>query len=275
MKAGKEVEVVIRYDGSTADSGRLNLFEASESLDGTARVVNVVVHAFVNKGEVRKRLTAPVGAETYLSAAKKGCFEESIEIEFGEEAIRRIKPSVIVPNFWDYFSCCVSVAVGRECRPTTPMVRKIFDKTEEFFDEIADELEAPLQKLHRPIKSKGAKTITFARPKSGDVLTLDKTTLDYVSVMERGEELSNWTGNVTKYNSLSGYGRMYIDHVGQTLPFKIDRFIENERAHKAAAASLNESVNNQGGKRKIVGFPVHNSLGTIKRIVVQDINQFF
>lgn len=271
----RDVELVLRYDGHTADSGRLNLYEASESLNGTARVVNLIVHAFVNNGEIRERLNAPIGANTYLSAAKKGCFEESVEVEFGEEAIRRIKPSVIAANFWDYFSCCVSVAVGRECKPSTPMVKKILHQSEEFFDQLAEELEAPLQKLHRPIKTKGATTITFARPRVGDILTLNQETLDYVSVMEQDDVLSNWIGNVTKYNSLSGYGRMYIDQFGQTLPFRITQFLQNERAHKAAAASLNEKVNEEGGKRKIVGFAVYNSLGTIKRIVVQEINQFF
>ncbi|HJV76224.1 MAG TPA: hypothetical protein VJ654_18535 [Noviherbaspirillum sp.] len=272
----KGAEIVVRYDGSTADSGRLNLYEASESLEGTTRLVNVIVHAFVNNNEVRERLSGPVGADTYLTGAKKGCFEESVEIVFGDAAIKRIKPTVIVPNFWDYFACCVSVAVGREYQPHTAMVRKILNqKKEALFEEIAEEIEGPLQKLHRPIKTKGAKTITFARPKAGDVFTLDKETLEYVSVLEQADKLENWTGNVTKYNSLSGFGRMYVDELGHTLPFRIWRFKENERAHKAAAASLNERVNEEGGKRKIAGFPVYNSLGRIKRIVVQEINQFF
>lgn len=274
MSLEKTAEIVVRYDGLMAASGRLNLYEASESLEGTTRVVNVIVHAFVNNNEVRERLNAPVGAETYLTGAKKGCFETSLEIDFGEEVIIRIKPTIIIRNFWDYFACCVSVAVGRAYTPQTPMVRKIFNKKDAFFEEIAEEIEGPLQKLHRPIKTKGANTITFSRPKSGDILTLDKNSLEYVSVLDQSTQLENWTGNVTKYNSLSGVGRMYIDQLRHTLPFKILRFHENESAHKAAAASLNERVNDEGGKRKIAGFSVYNSLGNIRRIVVQEINQF-
>lgn len=275
MNNEKAAEIVVRYDGLTADYGRLDLYEASESLEGTTRLVNVVAHAYVNDNEVRERLNGPVGAETYFIGAKKGCFEESVEVVFGDDAIRRIKPSVIVSNFWDYFACCVSVGVGRDYQPHTPMVRRILNKDEAIFEEIAEEIEGPLQKLHRPIKTKGATTITFARPKAGDILTLDRETLEYVNVLDQSETLENWTGNVTKYNSLSGFGRMYVDELGHTLPFRIWRFKENERAHKAAAASLHERVNDEGGKRKIAGFPVYNSLGRIKRIVVQEINQFF
>jgi hypothetical protein len=271
----KTTDLIVRYDGETADSGRLDLFDASESLEGITRIVNVILHAFTNKEEIRERLSAPVGANAYLSAAKKGCFEESIEIEFGVAAVKRIKPSVIVPNFWDYFTCCVSTAIGRDYQPTTPMVKKIADNDEAFFEEIAEELEAPLQKFHRPIKSQGATTITFARPKSKDILTLDKNTLAWVSVADQAKDLSNWTGNVTKYNILSGVGRMYIDQLQCTIPFRIGQFKENIRAHQAATASMNERAKGQGGKRKIVGYPVHNSLNTIKRIIVQEINEFF
>lgn len=272
MSSNKVAEVVIRYDGKTAKDGRLNLFDASESLKGITRVVNIITHAFVNKDEIRERLTTPVGAVAYLSAAKKGCFEESIEIDFCEEVVNRIKPTVIISNFWDYFACCISSAVGRNYEPTTPMVRKIFDRDEVFFEEIAVELEAPLRLLHRPIASAGAETITFARPKSGDVLTLDIDTCAYVSEWEQATKVSHWTGNVTKYNSLSGYGRMYIDQFKGTVPFRIDQFLNNERAHKAAAASMNEWVKDQGGKRKLLGYDVRSSKGAIKRIVIQEIN---
>ena len=89
MSETKTLDVVIRYDGSTADSGQLNLYQAAESLDGIARVVNVIVHAFANDGQIRERLKAPEGAETYLSAAKKGCFEETVTIVFDSETVKK------------------------------------------------------------------------------------------------------------------------------------------------------------------------------------------
>lgn len=275
MAGDKVADIVVRYDGLTADEGRLDLYEASESLEGLTRVINVVVHAYVNNNEVRERLNSPVGADTYFTGARKGCFETSLEVSFGEDAVNRIKPSVIVPNFWDYLTCSVAAAVGRDHEPSSPMVKKILAKEDAIFEQIAEEIEGPLQKLHRPIKTKGAELITFARPKAGDIFSLDKNTLSYVSVLEQADDLANWTGNVTKYNSLSGVGRMYVDQMGHTLPFKIIRFKENEIAHKAAAASLLERVHEEGGKRKIVGFAVRNSLGNIKKIIVQEINKFF
>lgn len=270
MSETKSLEVVIRYDGSTADTGQLNLYQAAESLDGIARVVNVIVHAFANQGEIRERLTAPEGAQTYLSAAKKGCFEETVTIVFGAEVVGRIKPSVIVGNFWDFLTASISAAIGRDYDPNTPMVRKISEDNDTFFEEIAEELENSLQRLHRPIKSQGAHTITFARPYVRDMVTLDLESLEYVSVREQERELSYWRGNVTKYNSLSGYGRVYLDDLGETIPFKIDRFKENISAQRAAAASMSERVHEEGGKRRIGAYAVRNSLNTLKRLTITE-----
>lgn len=271
MSETKTLDVVIRYDGSTADSGQLNLYQAAESLDGIARVVNVIVHAFANDGQIRERLKAPEGAETYLSAAKKGCFEETVTVVFDAETVKKIKPSVIVGNFWDFLTASVSAAIGREYDPNTPMVKKIASKNETFFEELAEELENALQRLHRPIKSHGAHTITFSRPKAGDAVTLDKESLDYVSVMDQERELTYWRGNVTKYNTLTGYGRIYLDEVGETIPFKIDRFKENISAQKAATASMNERVNEEAGKRRVGAYAVRNSLNTLKRLTILEL----
>lgn len=264
----KTLDIVIRYDGKTADSGHLNLFQAAESLDGIARVVNVIVHAFANDGEIRERLAAPEGAETYLSAAKKGCFEEVVTVAFDAATVEKIKPSVIIGNFWDFLTASVCSAIGRPYDPSTPMVRRIIESNETFFEEVAEELENALQKLHRPIKSKGAETITFARPKASDAVTLNEESLHYASVMKQEREMTYWHGNVTKYNSLSGVGRVYLDELGETIPFRIHRFKENISAQRAASASMDERVNELGGKRRIGAHAVRNSLANLKRLVI-------
>jgi hypothetical protein len=271
MSEKKTLDIVIRYDGSTADSGQLNLFQAAESLDGIARVINVIAHAFSNDGEIRERLTAPEGAETYLTAAKKGCFEETVTVVFDSSTVEKIKPSVIVGNFWDFLTASIAAAIGREHDPNTPMVRKITEKNITFFEEIAEELENSLLRLHRPIKSKGADTITFYRPKVGDAITLDKSSLVYVSVRDQESELSYWHGNVTKYNSLTGYGRIYLDEAGETIPFKIERFNENISARRAATASMNDREHEEGGKRRVGAFAVRNATGNLKRLTILEL----
>src|ERR1700739_1849573 len=128
MNEKKSLDIVIRYDGSTADSGQLNLFQAAESLNGIARVINVIVHAFANDGEIKERLSAPEGADTYLSAAKKGCFEETVTVVFDNSTVEKINPSVIVGNFWDFLTASITAAIGRDYNPDPPMVRKIVEK---------------------------------------------------------------------------------------------------------------------------------------------------
>jgi hypothetical protein len=273
MADTKSLDIVIRYDGKTADGGQLDLHQAAQSLDGLARAINLIVHAFSNNGEIRERITAPDGADTYLSAAKKGCFEEVVTVVFESSTVEKIRPTVLVGNFWDFLTASVSAAVGRDYNPNTPMVKKVIEANETFFEEIAEELETALQNIHRPIKAAGAETITFYRSKVGDAVSLNRQSLEYVSVRDQETEMTYWRGNVTKYNSLSGYGRVYLDDVGETVPFKIDNFKTNVSAQRAASASMNEKVHEEAGKRTIGAFAVRNSSHTLKRLTVVEFKE--
>lgn len=53
-------------------------------------------------------------------------------------------------------------------------------------------------------------------------MRLDHKTMAYVSIREEGEQEEGIIGNVTKYNILSGYGRIYIDQLERTIPFDLD-----------------------------------------------------
>jgi hypothetical protein len=44
----KSTEIIIQYEGKKADSGKLDLFDAAESLHGFTRVLNRIAHAFAN-----------------------------------------------------------------------------------------------------------------------------------------------------------------------------------------------------------------------------------
>jgi len=268
------LEVVIRYEGENADAGQLDLYDASESLAGIAKALNFVAHAFANNNEVRDKTPKPTNFKTYMGGARKGCFENIVEVNFSAEVTQRIGGSVINKHFWEYLSATLNTAVGKDFETDNSYVSKLMNSNDSPFEELAMRLEVPLQEILRPINRKGAQIISFVRPHVGEIVKMDKDTYDYVSTRDKDEELSHWNGNVTKYNILTGYGRAYIDSLRRTVPFNIDRFAENQIAHQAATASMHERARTPGsGKRRFVGHKVINATQKVKRIVVTEINQ--
>jgi hypothetical protein len=153
-----------------------------------------------------------------------------------------------------YLTVALAAATGKDSQSDDSYVTRIINNNDSPFEEMASRLEAPLKMLLRPVKNNGAKFVSFVRPHVGDIVKMDANTYDYVSTLEKEEVISQWIGNVTKYNILTGYGRAYIDDLGHTIAFNIDQFENNLLAHGAATASMDERARQQGGgKRKLVG----------------------
>ena len=78
----KDLTMLFRVEGGTADEGRLDLHDASMTLLGLARAVNITTHAFANENDLRTRANAAKGAQAFVHSSRKGCFEEQIDIVF-------------------------------------------------------------------------------------------------------------------------------------------------------------------------------------------------
>jgi hypothetical protein len=98
------LEVVIRYEGDGADEGHLDLYDAGESLSGIATTINLITHAFANNNQVRERIPKPMNVQTFIGAARKGCFEKVIDIQFSEVVKGKVGNSVINKHFWEYLT---------------------------------------------------------------------------------------------------------------------------------------------------------------------------
>ncbi|WP_141217667.1 hypothetical protein [Bordetella genomosp. 4] len=269
-----DTDIVFRYDGLSADRGELGLYDSAEALKGLATLINQVSHAFANDNEVRDRIANPQEVITTMVGAKRGCFEYIVNVRFTDNVVRGIGKSVILKHFWDYLDLSVLLATGSEAESNNPYIKKIASSDDTPFEELAIRLEQPLKSILRPIHTAGAVSMTLNRPYAGDRLVLDEASYDYVSTSNQDVALGHWEGNVTKYNILTGYGRMFLDSVRRTVPFNVIDFPANQRAHQAATASMNERAQGAGeGKRVFVGHKVSNAVGRIKRILITEINQ--
>lgn len=265
----KEIELRFSYDGGVASESKLDIYDAGVSIHGLSRALAITTHAFITKGILRKRAERTAGAKIYIHPPKHGSFLEIVTIVFTSEAAQAIGYSVAAAAFWDFLKWTWSKAIGSNHEPTTPYVKRIEAENETFSGAIATSLESSLEELHRPIASDHRITITVQRPRVGNILTLDKNSLDYVSTRSELELEENILGNVTKYNILSGYGRFYDDYAGKTIPFDIIPNLTGAQK-RLLTWSMDQRSQDKDGKLHIDVIRVVNARNELKRYTITD-----
>ena len=266
----KTVSALFRIEGGPADEGVLDIYDAANTIYGLARALNIVSHAFANDDEIRKRADNAHGAHTYIHSSIKGCFEEKVDIRFEAGRAAKLGPSVLVSNFWDYLLLSWSSAVGVEYQPTTAHVRRSLRKNEDFTYEIADALETPMLHMQKSIARDNDVKIMLNRPKVGDVLTFDTSSLAFVTVRDEKTHKSWISGNVTKFNVLSDFGRLYSDEDERVLSFRLAH-PDDQKMRSLAVNSMQEVVQGLPGKLRFEVSPVVSAQGIVKRYIVHSI----
>lgn len=267
-----KIQFKISYDGGSASNGLLDIYNAGVSMRGLSRALAMTVHAFLNDGEIRRRAERATGARIYVSAPRRGSFEEVVRIVIEDPVAISIGTSVIGAAFYDFLKWTWSAAVGRVAEPTTPRVRRFADREEPFIGEIASVLETPMQDIHRPIEGDKNIKIKVIRPSVGPVVELDADTLAYVSTRSEEEMAENILGNVTRYNILSGFGRFYADGECRTISFDLGEDVSSAEK-ELLTWSLHQRSQGNDGKILLDVYRVINARGELNRYKVQSVKK--
>lgn len=270
MVAERDVSALIRIEGGIADDGKIDIYDAASFINGLARSINIVAHAFANDGEIRKKAQAAHGSHSFLHSSQKGCFEERVDVVFDAKTVVKIGHSVIANNFWDYLTWCWATAAGKNYEPTTSFVQKVMQRDEDFIFEMADALETAMQSLHKSLARDRTMKMYLNRPRVGDMLMLDDKSLDYVTTREEQIDTDYILGNVTRYNVLSDLGRLYSDNDGKVISF---RFADSEEARLKGLAldSMRSKVDGEAGKMHFKVSKVVSAHGVVKRYIIHDV----
>lgn len=204
----------LRFSGTSVDAHGLDLYDGATSFYGFAKALQIAAHAYVT-GEVVSRATALKGAELYFGSPRRG------SVLFDVVTVLKQYPVTGGPNpsvFYDFMKTAFSRATGNtNARPETAQVTKI-SEDETFFDALSEMLEGSLQQGHRAIDH-GVSKITLERPRS-ELVTFNQKTSKWVNTREENPEAEEFTGNVTRYNSITGNGRAYIRELEKVIPFR-------------------------------------------------------
>ncbi len=260
----KELELKISYNGGSASDGLLDIYDAGISIRGLSRSLVITTHAFIHKGEIRRRADVVRGAKIYISPPRHGSFEEVVRIILSQEAASAVGYSIAAAAFWDFLKWTWSAAVGKATEPETSYVKRIADRKEPFLGEMATVLEPSMADLHRPMESEKDMTIDVVRPRVGSIITLNYETLQYVTTRSESDVIKDVYGNVTKYNILSGFGRFFDDNEGRTVSFDIDQEMGADEK-RLLTWSMDQRSQGQPGKLLIDVIRVLNARNELKR----------
>ncbi|GGX32886.1 hypothetical protein GCM10007242_44860 [Pigmentiphaga litoralis] len=267
------LEFKISYNGGLAEDGKLNIYDAAESLRGLSRALAITTHAFINKEDVRTRADRVHGAEIYLHGPQRGSFTEIVSVALENPVASTIGLSVVSSAFYDFMKWTWSAALGQAPhQPATHYVRSYTDRQEPFLGEISSGLEPALHDLHRPIHRDRPMTISVLRPRVGEILRLDDASMAYVTVTPAPELVVDLLGNVTKYNRLSGFGRLFSDDEQRTVPFSLDpRLTGRERAR--LTWSMHQPSRGFDGKLLLDVQRFFTARGDLKRYVITKVRR--
>jgi hypothetical protein len=255
-----EIRIKFMYQHGTADTGRLDLYDASVALNGIARATSIVTHAYIN-GEVRSHGDAAHGAKFYINTPKRGSFTY--------EAIIWAAGAITGGVFYDFVKYAFNEAVGK-LEQNQNYSRALEKRIEPTIGELPAVLESPLSDIHRPIRKDQEIILDVTRPRGEKLASFDSETALYLlpQTIPAPHEI---VGNVTKYNNLTGWGRFFDRMEGKTVSFNI---CLNSPERERALVTWSQHENNMGreGLLYLSADAVVTPNDTIKRYIVKKVS---
>jgi hypothetical protein len=269
----KTLNFKISYHNGDASDGRLDMYDATVSLQGFAKALSITTHAMLNDGEIRKQGNKIKGAKIFINPSRKGSFEELITLVIENPVAMSIGTSVVGAVFYDLIKWTWSKTLDIDYNPETAHVKRLAERIEPFIGEMEEALEIPLEQAHRPIKQCEDMTIVIKRPRNADhVILLDQETLKSVSIQTEPNIVTNIAGNVTKYNIISGIGRFYDDELERTVSFKMLETAGSSQRRRITW-SLHNAQDPGEGKIVLEVKRVISAKGVIRRYLVQKVTR--
>lgn len=249
----QELGLKFIFEKGSADSHRLDLYDASIALNGIARAVAITTHAFIN-GEIKKHGQSAHGAQLLLLPTRSGSFIIDATVILFQTAAAGL--------FYDFLKYSFHEAVGLG-DDDQHIQRSLQARIEPTIGELPATLETALDDMHRPIRQDNKMTLTVTRPRGEVLASFDKVTATYLEPRVVPME-GPITGNVTKYNALSRWGKFYDQSLGRTVSFHLGPDI-TEYERSLITWSLHQSNLGRAGVLYFDGTAVITPTDRVKR----------
>lgn len=205
----------LRFSGHEIDQNGLDFYDGTYSLQGFAQALQIAIHAGLNR-QIVSRATALRNAKIKIFPPTRGSVVFDIVTVIEQYPATSAMAGLA---FYDFLKYSLSRAVGHfHVKPEKSAVSRLSATDETFFDELSETLEGSLLRAHRAI-DQGVARITLERPRA-PLIVFDTATNDWVRTRDENPEVEEFTGNITRYNSISKNGRAFIRELGEIVPFR-------------------------------------------------------
>ena len=258
----------VRLTGKDADNHAVASYVGTKALHGFTRSVQIVSKAYLNN-EAVSRATALHDGNLFITGGKPG----SLIFDFRLDVTGK-KPDVTLNRnvFFDFCSTIFHRATGREFSPDTAYVKKLDEDTsDDLIDLTVEHVEEALKEAHTAIGT-SVTGMAFERPRSGIQTYFDQETKQYIQSSILSEEARNLEGHVTRFNTVTGNGRAYINDLNRIIPFRLESdFLESKRGF--ITWSLHGSNVHRAKNLILDAQEITSAAGTVKRLAISDCNQ--
>jgi hypothetical protein len=264
-----EIPLTIKYDTPTDRSGRIDLYSGPKSIFGFAKVIQLSTHLILNQ-EVISRSTRAKSADFYMLPSREGSFIQEIIIivqNYPAESISStIAVNVLSNHISDALKWLIKSAVGAINEEYKPLEQRLGSDLEPYFDDLQVVLDGPIREAHNFVERLGG-TVALLDANGNEMVTFNDDTLDYIKDEHLSDQFEKITGHVTRYNVLTGNGRLKDYRNGNVIPFRPERSFKN---HLDLSWSLREVDNGRNGDLRFTVKRVRNARKETKRLKLAD-----
>lgn len=276
--------VELKYDGADAEHSEISLYDLSQALYGFERSLALTTHLVLNN-EVITQATALRGAQIIARPPKEGSF--SILAAIGLFAVGGYKVATLkkdnplghlVFSAYDY----VVHKVTGQALDYEKSIRQLYEdgRLEERanlkiprdtqFDSLAEKIEPPLTRMHRPIiRSETAESakIIFPTGLLGErrVIDFDRTSYSRIKYRSRAEEIQVVKGIISVFNPNTFNGRIYNSKLERTIPFFLTHAGRSARAFELIADSYSRNLIQRGAENAMLEVDVIETTSKLGR----------
>lgn len=283
------IELELRFDGSMASNGAIDLYDAARALEGFQRSLALVTHLVLTGKVITQATSLTRDARIITRVPEEGSWKNRVWVllggAFAVGSVGADSPvGYAVTSLFDYV---MNETMGFHVDYNKTFQQQVAETlaarqiTSDRVDSLMEKTESAFVDMHRPIYYSGTATIADIHGQAGPRAPVKKLgpdmtliTYEYIAKTSRTEATSKLTGSVSSYNINTFRGRFFSKEHGRPIPFELMESAKNQNIIATITRSLQLSSVSRDDPRALLdltAFQVETSTGRLKTLHVTNV----